>query len=100
MYRLPGLSLRAAELVVTLATEAFSGWTPKVGRRPTLDVLGALRLCLCWLRRNMTFEELGEDVGIGTTTAWEYAHGMVEFLAEVIGCPVESLAGQVAGKIW
>jgi hypothetical protein len=48
----------------------------------------------------MTFEELGEDVGIGTTTAWEYAHGMVEFLAEVIGCPVESLAGQVAGKIW
>ncbi len=48
----------------------------------------------------MTFEELGENVGIGTTTAWEYAHGMAEFLAEVIGCPAESLAGQVAGKIF
>jgi hypothetical protein len=47
----------------------------------------------------MTFEELGEDFGIGTTTAWEYAHGMAEFLAEVIGCPVESLEDQIAGKV-
>jgi hypothetical protein len=99
VYRLPGLSLRAAELVVELAAEAFPDWTPKVGRRPKLDVVGALRLCLCWLRRNMTFEELGEDFGIGTTTAWEYAHGMAEFLAEAIGCPVESLEGQIAGKV-
>lgn len=91
--------MRAAKLVVELATEAFPRWTPKVGRRPKLDVVGALRLCLCWLRRNMTFEELGEDFGIGTTTAWEYAHGMAEFLAEIIGCPAESLADQVAGKI-
>ncbi|MGH3898587.1 MAG: HARBI1 family protein [Pseudonocardiaceae bacterium] len=43
--------------------------------------------------------ELGEDFGIGTTTAWEYAHGMAEFLAETIGCPAELLKGQVAGKI-
>ena len=57
VYRLPGLSLRAADLVVELAIEAFPDWTPKVGRRPKLDVVGALRLCLCWLRRNMTFEE-------------------------------------------
>jgi hypothetical protein len=99
VYRLPGLSLRAAELMVELATEAFPDWTPKVGRRPKLDVVGALRLCLCWLRRNMTFEELGEDFGIGTTTAWEYAHGMAEFLAEAIGCPVESLEDQIAGKV-
>ena len=99
VYRLPGLSLRAAELVVELAIEAFPDWTPKVGRPPKLDVVDALRLCLCWLRRNMTFEELGEDFGIGTTTAWEYAHGMAEFLAKLIGCPAESLTGQVAGKI-
>jgi DDE superfamily endonuclease/Helix-turn-helix of DDE superfamily endonuclease len=99
VYRLPGLSLRAAELVVELAAEAFPDWTPKVGRRPKLDVVEALRLCLCWLRRNMTFEELGEDFGIGTTTAWEYAHGMAEFLAEAIGCPVESLKDQIAGKV-
>lgn len=57
VYRLPGLSLRAADLVVELAIEAFPDWTPKVDRRPKLDVVGALRLCLCWLRRNMTFEE-------------------------------------------
>jgi hypothetical protein len=99
VYRLPGLSSRAAELVVKWATEEFPDWTPKVGRRPKLDVVGALRLCLCWLRRNMTFEELGEDFGIGTTTAWEYAHGIAKFLAELIGCRVESLQGQVAGKI-
>jgi hypothetical protein len=99
VYRLPGLSSRAADLVVKWATEEFPDWTPKVGRRPKLDVVGALRLCLCWLRRNMTFEELGEDFGIGTTTAWEYAHGMAKFLAELIGCTVESLQGQVAGKI-
>jgi DDE superfamily endonuclease len=99
VYRLPGLSLRAAELVVGLATEAFPDWTPKVDRPPKLDAAGALRLCLCWLRRNTTFEELGEDFGIGTTTAWDYAHGMAEFLAETIGCPAELLKGQVAGKI-
>jgi hypothetical protein len=99
VYRLPGLSLRAADLVVELAIEEFPDWTPKPGRRPKLDVVGALRLCLCWLRRNMTFEELGEDFGIGTTTAWDYAHGMAAFLAEVIGCPAESLSGQVEGKI-
>ena len=91
--------MRAAEVVVELATEALPDWIPKTGRRPKLDVVGALRLCLCWLRRNVTFEELGEDFGLGTTTAWEYAHGMAKFLAEVIGCPVESLRGQVAGKI-
>lgn len=62
MYRLPGLSLRAAELAVGLVTEEFPDWTPKIGRQPKLDVVGALRLCLCWLRRNMTFGELGEPV--------------------------------------
>lgn len=29
---------------------------------------------LCWLRRNMTFDELDENFGIATTTAWDYAH--------------------------
>jgi len=99
VYRLPGLSVRAAEFVVKLAIEAFPDWTPKTGRPPKLDVEGALRLCLCWLRRNLTFEELGEDFGIGKTTAWDYAHGMAKFLAEVIGCPATDLQGQLADKI-
>jgi Helix-turn-helix of DDE superfamily endonuclease len=73
MCRLPGLSSRAAELVVKWATNEFPDWTPKVGRPSKLDIVGVLRLCLCRLRRNVTFEELGEDFGIGTTTAWKYA---------------------------
>lgn len=64
-----------------------------------LSVVEALRLCLCWLRRNATLPELGEDRGIGTTTAWEYAHLIAAFLADVLGCPAEELAEQVAGKV-
>jgi hypothetical protein len=39
VYRLPGFSLRAAELVVELATKEFPDWTPKVGRPPKLDAV-------------------------------------------------------------
>jgi hypothetical protein len=91
--------LRTVELVIELATETFPDWTPKVGRPPKLDAVGASRLSPCWLRRNTTFEEPGEDFGIDTTTAWEYAHGMTEFLAETIGCPAELLKDKVAGTI-
>jgi hypothetical protein len=68
--------LRTAELVVELTTEKFPDWTPKIRRPPKLDLAGALRLRLCWLRRNMTFEELGEVFVISATIACEYAHGM------------------------
>jgi hypothetical protein len=47
----------------------------------------------------MTFEELGEDFGIGTTTAWEYTHEMAEFLAKTIDRPAELLKDKVAGKV-
>lgn len=93
------MSIRAAELVVRLAEEAFPDWNPKVGRPPALDIVAAVRLCLCWLRRNMTFAELGDDFGIATSTAWYYATGMAEFLADTLGCPAEELADQVAGKV-
>jgi DDE superfamily endonuclease len=99
VYRLPGLSIRATELVVRLAEETFPDWNPRVGRPPALDLVTALRLCLCWLRRNMTFQELGDDFGIGTSTAWSYAHGMAEFFAEALGCSAEDLTDQVAGKV-
>lgn len=54
---------------------------------------------LCWLRRNMTFDELGENFGIGTTTAWTTPTKMAECLAEVIEFPAAKLQGQVAGKV-
>jgi hypothetical protein len=99
VYRLPGLSIRATEVVVRLAEETFPDWHPRVGRPPALELVAALRLCLCWLRRNMTFQELGDDFEIGTSTAWSYAHGMAEFFAEALGCSAEDLAEQVAGKV-
>lgn len=99
MYRLPGLSVRAAELVAELAEEEFTDWAAATGRPRALGVLEALRLSLCWLRRNVTFAELGEDFGIGATTAWEYAHAMTAFLADVLGCPADELAEHVAGKV-
>jgi hypothetical protein len=97
--RLPGLSVRATKFVIELAEQEFSGWNAATGRPKALSVVEALRLCLCWLRRNLTLPEAGEDFGIGTTTAWGYAHLMAEFLADALGCPAEDLADQVAGKV-
>jgi len=47
----------------------------------------------------MTFDELGENFGIGTTTAWTTPTKMAECLAEVIEFPAAKLQGQVAGKV-
>jgi hypothetical protein len=99
VYRLPGLSIRATHYVLELAEQEFPDWHAATGRPRALSLWEALRLSLCWLRRNVTFAELGEDFGVKTTTAWEYAHEMTEFLAGVLGCPAAELAGRVAGKI-
>ncbi len=101
MYRrLPGLSTRATQCVVELAEQELSEkWDAATGRPRALSIVQALRLSLCWLRRNLTFAELGEDFGVGPTTAWEYAHTMTAFLADVLGCPAEDVAGWVAGKV-
>jgi len=41
-----------------------------------------------------------EDFGIDKSTAWDYAPGTAELLAQVIGCPAADLKGQLAGKLW
>jgi hypothetical protein len=99
MYHLPGLSVRATEVVLEVAEAEFCDWDAATGRPRAVSVTEALRLCLCWLRRNVTFAELGEDYGIATSTAWDYAHAMTAFLAEILGCSTDDLAEQVAGKI-
>ena len=66
MYRLPGLSLRAAAFVVELTMQYFPDWDKPVGRPRALSLVDALRLTL---RRNATYQDLHEDFGIGTTTA-------------------------------
>ncbi|MGH3886003.1 MAG: transposase family protein, partial [Pseudonocardiaceae bacterium] len=99
VYRLPGLSIRATESVVRSAEETFPDWNPTVGRPPALELVAALRSCLCRLRRNVTFQELGDDFGIGTSTAWSYAHEMAGFFAQALGCSAEDLADQVAGEV-
>jgi hypothetical protein len=99
--RLPGLSIRATEFVVELAERELSdSWNASTGRRKELSIREALRLALCWLRRNMTFSELGEDFGLGKTTAWEYAHDLTAFLADTIGVTIEDLKDEAVQKIF
>jgi hypothetical protein len=87
VYRLPGLSQRAAAVVVERAREAFPDWHKPVGRPKKLSLVRALKLTLCRLRRNATYQDLHEDFEIGRTTAWDYYQPMVEFLAREFGYP-------------
>lgn len=98
--RLPGLSRRAATFVVELAVGEFSGWDRPTGRPRALSVVDALRLTLCRLRRNATYQDLHEDFGVGKTTAWDYHQTMVAFLAEVLGAADQAdLSALVAGRV-
>lgn len=100
MYRLPGLSLRAAAFVVELIVQHFPDWDKPTGRPRALPAVQALRLTLCRLRRNATYQDLHEDFGVGKTTAWDYHQQMVAFLADVLGVGDEaSLASLVEGRV-
>jgi len=104
VYSLPGLSHRAATVVVERAREEFPDWDKPVGRPRRLPLLQALKLTLCKLRRNATYQDLHEDFGIGRTTAWDYHQEMVGFLAREFGYPddddrEELLAMLLEGKV-
>src|SRR5260370_27127937 len=99
VYRLPGLSIKAATLVVELAEQEFPDWHKPVGRPRSLTLPEALRLTMCRLRRNSTYNDLHEDFGIGCTTAWDYHPQMVGFLAETLGCTDDDLPDLLASKI-
>lgn len=99
MYRLPGLSHRAAVVVVELAEQHFFDWHQPVGRPRQLSLHDALRLTLCRLRRNATYHDLHEGFGIGCTTAGDYHQPMVAFLADVLGTTDADPSMLVAGKI-
>ena len=100
MYRLPGLSINAAAVVVELAEQAFPDWNRPTGRPKALTLLEALRLCLCRLRRNATYHDLHEDFAVATTTAWDYHQQMVAFLADVLGTPGVELPALLTGRIF
>ena len=85
MYRLPGLSRRAAAFVVEAAVQHFADWDRPTGRPRARSAVAALRLTLCRLRRNATYQDLHEDFGVGTTTGWDYYQRMVAFLADTLG---------------
>ncbi len=87
MYHLPGLSHRATAVVIERAEQAFPDWDKPVGRPKTLSLLQALKLTVCRLRRNATYQDLHEDFEIGRTTAWDYYQPMVAFLAHAFGYP-------------
>ena len=67
-YRFPGLSRRAAVFVVNLAVQHFPDWNRPTGRPRALSVVEAMRLTLCRLRRNATYQDLHADFGVGRTT--------------------------------
>ena len=57
-------------------------------------------MTLVRLRRNNTYEELGEDFGVTRQTAWNNIQVIVGFLADVLGCDTqEDLPALLAGKI-
>lgn len=99
MYRLPGLSLKAASVVVELAEEAFPDWDRGIGRPKALTLVEALRLCLCRLRRNATYNDLHEDFAVAASTAWSHHHRIVAFLAQTLGTTDEELPALLTGKI-
>jgi hypothetical protein len=89
VYSLPGLSDEAAADVIELAEKEFPDWHKPVGRPKKLTLVQAVRLTLCRLRRNATYQDLHEDFDIGRTTAWDYHQDMVDFLARAFGYPDE-----------
>jgi hypothetical protein len=87
-------------VVVEMVEREFPDWDKAVGRPRGLSLVAALRLTLCRLRRNATYNDLSEDFGIGVTTAWNYHQKMVAFLADVLGCDDEaSLSMLVEGTV-
>ena len=99
MYRLPGLSIRATAVVMDLAEQEFPDWNRGVGRPKALTLVEGLRLSLCRLRRNATYQDLHEDFAIAHSTAWGYHQTMVAFLADALGTDDEGLPALLDGKI-
>jgi DDE superfamily endonuclease len=100
VYRLPGLSKKATAVVVELAEQEFPDWNRGIGRPKALTLIEALRLTLCRLRRNATYNDLHEDFAIGTTTAWDYHQVMVAFLADALATTDDDLPALLSGRIF
>jgi len=100
VYRLPGLSLKAAAVVVELAEQNFPDWNRGVGRPKALTLVEALRLSLCRLRRNATYNDLHEDFAVAASTAWNYHQELVAFLADVLGTTDQALPALLTGRIF
>ena len=85
--------------VVNLAGQHFPDWDRPTGRPRALSVVEAMRLTLCRLRRNATYQDLHEDFGVEDNRR-AYHQQMVAFLAEVLGAADEaSLSALVAGRV-
>jgi Helix-turn-helix of DDE superfamily endonuclease len=100
VYRLPGLSLKAAAVIVDLAEQNFPDWNRGIGRPKALTLIEALRLSLCRLRRNATYNDLHEDFAVAESTAWDYHQRLVAFLADVLGTTDEELPALLTGRIF
>ena len=100
MYRLPGLSLRAAAVVMELAEREFPAWDKGVGRPRLLTLYQAVRMTLVRLRRHNTYQDLGEDFGVTHPPAWHNVQVIVAFLADVLACDEqEDLSALVEDKV-
>jgi transposase len=99
VYRLPGLSLRAAERVMGFMEECFPDWADTGGRPYVFSLVEAVRMTLMRLRRNVTFGELAEDFGIAVSTAWVHFQRIRDALAGVLAVDATALAASLKGKI-
>src|SRR5512135_1370404 len=83
-----------------LAEREFPDWDKGVGRPRSLTLYQAVRMTLVRLRRNNTYQDLGEDFGVTHQTAWHNVQPIVAFLADVLDCDEqEDLSALVEGKI-
>ena len=65
-----------------------------------LTLYEAVRVTLARLRRNNTYQDLGEDFGVTHQTAWSNVQVIVAFLADVLACArQEDLSALVEDKV-
>ena len=61
--------MKAAAVIVDLAEQNFPDWNRGIGRPKALTLIDALRLSLCRLPRNATYNDLHEDFAVVESTA-------------------------------
>jgi hypothetical protein len=84
---------------MAMMAEVFPDWNLDAGRPKSLSLQEAVWMTLMRLRWNVTFAELGEDFGLGASTAWGYFQEIATMLGELLAVDVDDLAESATGKV-